>query len=477
MTLRTICGTGGAVAVLCVVVAASAADSGSIDSQNLPDWLRIAGIECAGKNIAQMRKDLRTWADGQHGRGFILIAAPDGERRRMWNTRRSSLGAALDIEGMLNEAARIARSEGWLARVGRLFGRGEIEDVKPVWTVDTPRLERYLKYNVAPILARPPRPARLVLQSGAPKIIDGLAGRGIDPKTSLATVRDALRDHEATSAIVTLSEIPPPVTSADAAGIVDEIASFKTHYNERGNRKRNLEIACRRINGTILKPGDVFSYNDIVGPRDAENGFKMAPVIVRGRMEPGMGGGVCQVSTTVYNAGLLAGLDVVRRQHHAFPVHYVPPGRDATVVYGAIDLKLRNSGDTAVGLIADGSNGWVSVRVFGKRIPGRTITIERTGVSSWGAPRKTVKSPDLPAGKTVVVDAGRSGHRVTVWRVVRQNGKLVSRTQLSRDVYSSFPRIVSVGTGQRQAPKPPASAGVGSGSPVPLSTGPTSTSN
>src|SRR5262249_1142050 len=119
----------------------------------------------------------------------------------------------------------------------------------------------------------------------------------------------------------------PHVTQGDLAGIEGEVSSFKTHYSERGNRAKNIIVACSHIKGTVLKAGDRLSYNKVVGPRDEDSGFKMAPVIINGRLKPGMGGGVCQVSTTLYNAALMADLKIVRREHHAFPVHYVSPGR------------------------------------------------------------------------------------------------------------------------------------------------------
>jgi len=189
-----------------------------------------------------------------------------------------------------------------------------------------------------------------------------------------------------------------------------------------------------------------------VGPRDAENGFRMAPVIVRGRLVPGMGGGICQVSTTLYNAVLLADLKVVRREHHAFPVHYVPAGRDATVAYGSIDFQFENNSDGPIALAADGRGGQVVIRVLGRPVPGRTVSLERTGVSSWAAPLQTVRDASLPSGTKRTVDKGHAGHRVTVWRVVKEGGRVVRREVVSRDHYRAFPRVMAVGT---RAPRLP----------------------
>jgi vancomycin resistance protein YoaR len=182
-----------------------------------------------------------------------------------------------------------------------------------------------------------------------------------------------------------------------------------------------------------------------------------------------MGGGVCQTSTTLYNAVLMAGLKIVRRSHHAFPVHYVPAGRDATVAYDSLDFQFQNNTDSVIAVASDGSGGRVLMRVFGKKVPGRTIDIERTNVSSWGAGTETVRDSDLAAGVTRTIDKGHSGHRATVWRITKMNGKVVSREQVSQDYYRAFPRLVAVGTRQ-VARKPAASAGSGSSGVVPAST-------
>lgn len=418
----------------------------------LPDWISIAGQSCADMTASQARASLQDWVTEQRRKDVLLVASPPTGPRRMWKVKRGALGSEPDVDRMIADAFRIVEAEGFWDRVGRWFGRREPVDVTPVWLVHAERLAAYLRRNVEAPLKRDAKPARFVLQGGKPRVIADVPGLALDTKEALRSLNAALRDPAVEEAELPLKTMLASVTAEEAAGIERQIAEFQTHYSERGNRRRNLEVACARINGTIIKPGGVFSYNEVVGPRDAENGFKLAPVIVRGRMEPGMGGGVCQVSTTVYNAGLLAGLDVVSRTHHAFPVHYVPAGRDATVVYGAIDLKMRNSTGSPIGFIADGSNGYVRMRIYGKPNPGLSVGIERSGISSWAPTVQTVSDRSLPVGKSLVRDKGRSGHRVSVWRVFREGGRVIRRELVSRDVYRAFPRVVAVGAAVAPAP-------------------------
>jgi vancomycin resistance protein YoaR len=421
----------------------------------LPDWIRVGGVAYQGKTEDELGSALtRRATEYLSQRRILVVTLPEG-RRRMWTVSRFALGERVDVGATVRDAFASAQSESFWGRLKRRVVGGDPVEIAIRRGVRDDALRRYLERNVKPLVERPGRPARLSLHAGRPEIIPDQPGLGLNLDASIAAVRTNLLTSSDERVELPLESTTPSVTVAEALGIVGEVSRFETHYSERGNRRKNLELACSRINGTIIKPGGVFSYNTVVGPRVAEAGFRMAPVIVRGRMEPGMGGGICQVSSTVYNAALLAGLEVVSRSHHAFPVHYLPPGRDATVVYGAIDLKLRNPGDTAVGIIADGSDGRVVVRFFGTPKEGRQITIERTGIGSWSAPVKTVYDSSLPPGKTVVVDSGRAGHRVSVWRVIRENGRVVRRELLSRDVYRAFPRIIARGVAAKpSAPAP-----------------------
>ncbi len=442
--------------VVCVwaVAGAISAAGARLDrgGDTLPDWVAIHGRTYAGKSADELAESLETVAAGRLAERVILIVTLPEGRRRMWQPTLKMLGERVDISATVKAAFDAARSEGVWGRLTRRFVHRDPVAVGLVVRLDDAALTRYLKYIVSPTITRPGKPARMVLVSGKPSIIQDRPGLALDIDASAAAVRELLAGRKGDRVDLVTRVAPASVTVAEASGIIAEIARFETHYRERGNRRENLELACAKINGTIIKPGGVFSYNETVGPRVAEAGFKMAPVIVRGRMEPGIGGGICQVSSTLYNAALLAGLGVVTRSHHAFPVHYLPAGRDATVAYGAIDLKLRNTTDTAVGVVADGSNGRVVVRLFGTPVPGRTISIERTGIGSWPAPVKTVSDPSLPIGKTVTLDRGHSGHRVTVWRVIKQDGRVVQRELLSRDVYRAFPKVVARGTALPAAP-------------------------
>src|SRR5205085_12487523 len=159
-------------------------------------------------------------------------------------------------------------------------------------------------------------------------------------------------------------------------------------------------------------PGDIFSYNETVGPRVPSAGFREAPVIIHGELQSGTGGGICQVSSTLYNAALLADLTIVRRSHHAFPVHYLPAGRDATVVDGALDFKFKNSLKYPIAIDAKVVKRRVVFNLYGHPDDQRQVEIASSGVSRIGAGFKTVSDSHLPAGRRIVAKKAQDGRKV-----------------------------------------------------------------
>ena len=161
------------------------------------------------------------------------------------------------------------------------------------------------------------------------------------------------------------------------------LGSFSTVYNA-GNyeRSHNIALAAQKINGLVLMPGEQFSFNGVVGQRSAQTGFKTAKVYQGGEIVDGIGGGICQVSTTLYNAVLYADLKIVYRTNHSMPVSYVPSGRDATVSYGSIDFKFSNNQSYPVKLGCSASNGRLTCSVYGIKLQNKKVEITTQTVST-----------------------------------------------------------------------------------------------
>jgi len=179
-----------------------------------------------------------------------------------------------------------------------------------------------------------------------------------------ATYRAVFSAPENTRVRVITKQVPPLHTAKELEDVNRQIGYFYTWFYGSGQRYENISLALLSINNQIVWPGETFSFNDVVGPRTPERGYRKAPVI--GGDGLGFGGGVCQVSTTLYNAVLDAGLEVVERHPHSSRVPYVAPGKDATVVFGALDFRFRNNTAHPVIIKAGISRGKISVQINGK---------------------------------------------------------------------------------------------------------------
>lgn len=251
----------------------------------------------------------------------------------------------------------------------------------------------------------------------------------------------------------------PKVTSEQLHSeiLAHELGKYTTDYSSSSNdRAYNIKLACEKINGYVLAPGDEFSYNDVVGPRTVERGFRIANVYVGNTVQPGIGGGICQVSSTMYNSVVFADLEITARRNHTLPVSYVPLGRDATVSYGATDFKFKNNTNYPVEIRAIAENGRNTVIIVGTdEHPEREIKIvtSQTGTSS---PKVVVeKDPELPEGEIKVESAGTNGSSHISYKVVFENGVEVSRKQLAKSVYAGKDRVEIHGTKKIEIPPEP----------------------
>jgi len=192
------------------------------------------------------------------------------------------------------------------------------------------------------------------------------------------------------------------------------IGQFTTHFDpSNAKRAHNIRLTARRLNGRVIYPGHVLSVNKVVGNRTHENGFLTAPVIEEGKKVPGIGGGVSQVAGTLFNAALLAGLTITEHQNHAKPVQYLPVGRDATVAWNLLDLKIKNPTRYPVFVKVGYSGGRVTVTVFGAPAPGRKIGL--------------------------IVDKKTLGLRhveTHLYRIIKQGGKIVKKESIGRAEYN-----------------------------------------
>ena len=273
----------------------------------------------------------------------------------------------------------------------------------------------------------------------------------IDVDTTAKSVK-ALFDSKTYVAVVKVptEKREPEITEAmikENFGLIGE-CSTKTSANN--NRNNNIRQACENMNGTILEPGEVFSFNETVGQRTTENGFKEATVIMGGQYEQGLGGGICQVSTTLYNAVLKADLEVVKRSAHAWPSDYIQTGLDATVDWPAIDFQFKNDTDYQVVVLAwwDSSDSTCNAEIYGKKLPdGKYIELyaEITSMTSAGD-EEYVEDRELEMGKTKTIREAHQGITANAYKIwYNADGEEIDRVYYNTTYYAAYGKRVAVG--------------------------------
>ena len=238
---------------------------------------------------------------------------------------------------------------------------------------------------------------------------------GLDFAISLDEAKDMLLE-EKSEYVIPLKTLYPNVTTnmIGTEAFPDLLSTYSTKYSTRDrDRTTNLQLAASKINGTVLMPGETFSYNQVVGERTIAAGYKEAPIYVSGEVVDGLGGGICQITSTLYNAVLYANLEIVERSNHQFVPSYVTASRDATVVYGSIDFKFKNNRDYPIKLVCSVSGGIAKFDIYGLRIDNE-YEVE---ISSY------------------VTGSTADSTYSEAYRILKQNGQVVSTELLSKDTY------------------------------------------
>jgi vancomycin resistance protein YoaR len=226
-----------------------------------------------------------------------------------------------------------------------------------------------------------------------------------------------------------------------------ELAGFATSLKGRTSSQRhNAILSAKALDGQMVAPGAVFSFNSTVKAWSSDGGYVKAPVSYDGELIRAYGGGVCQTSTTLYDAALLAGLQIVERHSHVFVAHYAQPGRDAAVAQPKIDLRFRNPYPWPIRIRAGIAGDALSVKIIGKEKPRQTVTLTSEVLSASVPERLTrvVERSGSSTGKVYVRAPGAQGCRVVTYRVFYDSGKEVRRERLSDDTYQAMNRVVQL---------------------------------
>jgi vancomycin resistance protein YoaR len=385
----------------------------------------------------------------RYAAGKLLLELPDGKRREIFV---GELGGEIDkvrLATLVHDAQD--RTSVLLRGYHVQNQQGPITLPVPV-TLDRERAEKAL-LSLKDELDRLPVDARLDLE--ARKLVPEQNGRLLDIDATLGAIEEALGRGEPKVKVV--FEERRPKRSASELGAVafdDILGYFETHYDRSARfqaRSFNLRLAASKLDGQVLLPGEVFDFNESVGPRDEANGYKVAKVIAEGELVDGIGGGTCQISGTLHGAAFFTGLEIVERYPHTRPSGYIKMGMDATVVYPTINFRIRNSFPFPIVLHETVKNGIVRAEILGTKRT-RTVTLIRR--IDAALPFEEVERPDkdLPNGVRVLGQRGVPGFKLRRYRIIREGDNAVRERW--DDTYPPTSQIVRVGAGDMAKDQP-----------------------
>ena len=292
--------------------------------------------------------------------------------------------------------------------------------------------------------------ATIKRENGQFVITEGKAGKKIDVDKAFQSIQDYIKydwkkvESNKIELATMLSE--PDIKAEQLKVIKDPIGTFYTYYSGGGNRDKNISVATTKINGALLMPGDEYSASEGMGPTDKEHGYYPGASYENGKVVETYGGGVCQVSTTLYNAVLMAELEITERWAHSMLVGYVKPSMDAAIAEGYKDFKFKNNKDYPVYVEGVAKGGVLTFTIYGveTRAEDREVIYESEVISEKPMKKYFVTS-NATLGQKSIVESGHKEMKAKLWKIVKENGVEVSRTNMNNSSYQGSTEKVSIG--------------------------------
>jgi vancomycin resistance protein YoaR len=419
-----------------------------------PVELVFAGIALPTE---QRPADLAAAEAQRYLNGRVLLRA--GERTLA--VRRADLGARVDIGRLERMFAAAGDARSPLRRVHQAVLPKRPLLLPVPAQLDAEVATRWL-LQLKDELDRPPLEAQL--DPRKKMAVPARPGLALDIYGSLERIDRGLTDAAPSIELAALA-IPPRRRAHDIAKVDMSavLGDFTTRYNrtaEAEDRTHNLHVAAAKIDGHVLAPGEVFDFNAVVGDRTAHNGFRRAPVIADGELVDGVGGGTCQIASTLHGAVYFAGLPVLTRVPHSHPSYYIKLGLDAAVAYGSLNFRFQNDRSHPIVLEATIDDGFVRVALHGKE-RAHTVSFLRRIDKTMPFDEKLVDDPSLPRTTRVLQQRGIPGFEVTSFRVIRDERSGLGRRERGHDKYPPTPQIWRIGSGPEAAPgyEPPRNDG------------------
>jgi len=415
-------------------------------ADTLPDGIYVGEYNLGGMTEEEANKKIQDQVAEMENQKITLTV--DGQPME---TTAKELGFHWSNPEAVNQAAS-AWQGGNLIK--RYLNKKDIEKnhvIIPLETaLDDGRLEAFINEKCAAAIVAPQN-ASITRANGAFTVTPSVTGKNVDIQATKDALNAALANglSKPVSATAVVAEVKPAITTEDLSTINDTLGTFSTSFSSSGaSRSKNLQVGSSKINGRILMPGETLSGYECMHPFTVSNGYATAAAYENGQVVDSVGGGVCQISTTLYNAVLRAELAVAQRQNHSMVVSYVKPSQDAAIAGTYKDLKFTNNYSTPIYIEGYTSGKTITFTIYGKetRPANRTFDFvsETLSVTDPGAPKEVV-DPAMPPGSRKQVQSAHTGIKSRLWKVVYIDGVEQSREILHTDTYNPSKAIIKVG--------------------------------
>lgn len=289
-------------------------------------------------------------------------------------------------------------------------------------------------------------------QNGTFQYVPGQSGTEVDIVSSVYEIEKFISEWEEGQSEITLitQTVEPKGNEEQLAQVQDLLGTFSTNFSSSASgRAKNVRNGCAKINGTIVYPGDEFSVYLAVNPFTKENGYELAGSYLNGTTVESFGGGICQVSTTLYNAAILAELDITMRYNHSMIVNYVDPSADAAIAGTYKDLRFINNYDVPIYIEGVCNGGVITFNIYGKetRQANRTVSYESETLETTNPDTQFNLSSSYEGGYYKVTQSAHKGIKARLWKVVTVDGVEQSREVFNNSTYKASPKIVTIGIG------------------------------
>lgn len=402
-------------------------------------------IDLSGKTTAEAKQEVLDY-ENQLGKETLTLEIFD-EQVQITLEELGLECANLDV---IEEAAQLGKTGNVIKRYKE---RKDLEHEKKVyklnWALDPEKVKDFVTAECVKFDSEAVD-ATLKRVNGSFEIVDGNTGTKLDTDGSVQMIMDYIQDEwekEDGRIVLPVETDYPRGSREELSKVKDVLGTFTTSYSTSGpSRSQNVANGARLINGTVLYPGDTFSAYEVVSPFTTENGYEMAGSYLNGKVVDSLGGGICQVSTTLYNAVLLSELEVVERSNHSMIVTYVDPSADAAIAGTYKDFKFKNDTEAPVYIEGTTANKQITFTIYGEetRPANRTVKYISQTLSTTEPGVMIVADPGQPIGYRVVESAHR-GVQAELYKHVYVNGVEESVTKVNKSTYNASPRTVVVG--------------------------------